>query len=210
MGWQSWSACSVLSGCPQVDAAAAAVVLWCFLRGCFVLGFWPLMRIKCSLGLGLIVYSCDHAVLKTVNQSSLFKLPPFCHCTLLQVLCGYFGQIHLHVSHMTWCHLDFLLFSHRPLLLSSLLRKYRPVWASCKVLPDFQSFSFTTSFQSCDISLVLTLPHWTETKNKPPNNNNLTFICFVFLQRWSWPPVTIKLLVSQFTLKALKMEYSLN
>lgn len=34
------------------------------------------MRMKCSLGLGLIVYSCDHAVLKTVNLGSLFKSPP--------------------------------------------------------------------------------------------------------------------------------------
>lgn len=41
-------------------------------------------------------------------------------------------------------------------------------------------------------------------------NNNLTVICFVFLQRWSGPALTIKLLVSQFTLKELKMEYSLN
>lgn len=169
MGWQRWSACSLCQGFHRwmLQLLLSFGAFW----GFFVLRFWPLMRMKCSLG--LIVYSCDRAVLKTVNLSSLFTPRPhppsqFCDCRLLQALCGYFGQIHFHVSHMTWCHLDYLLFSHCPLLLSSLLQKYRPVWVSCKVFTWFPivCFHYFILIVRQLISLVLTLPQWTETKNK--------------------------------------------
>lgn len=150
--------------------------------------------------------NCVLMFLKTGTISSLFKPPPpqFWDCRLLQVLCGYFGQIHRF-------NLDYLLFSLCLLLLSSLLQKYRPVWASCKVFISFPILYFhycyfnhaTAHFPCVDTSSL-------NRNKKNPTYNNLTVICFVFLQRWSRPPVTIKLLVSQFTLKALKMEYSLN